>query len=109
MGTVVTLSAVPGEQNTFEGWTGGVCNEFGTCQDEKLCADTGTCQVTLTHDFEVRAHFVATRYPVTIVATGNGSGNIHETPGETVGTPPLLGAAAATRASPVLRRLWQRS
>ena len=105
----MTLSAVPGEQNTFEGWTGGVCNEFGTCQDEKLCADTGTCQVTLTHDFEVRAHFVATRYPVTIVATGNGSGNIHETPGETVGTPPLLGAAAATRASPVLPRSRQRS
>ena len=89
VGTVVTLTAVPGEQNTFEGWTGGVCVEPGTCQDAPLCAGTGTCQVTLTQDFEVWAHFVATRYPVTIVATGNGSGNIHETPGETVGTPPL--------------------
>ena len=90
VGSVVTLTAVPGEQNTLQGWTGGVCNEVGACQGAKICADTETCQVTLTHDFEVWAHFVATRYPVTIVAEGNGSGNIHETPGESFGTPPLV-------------------
>ena len=89
VGTVVTLTAVPGEQNTLQGWTGGVCNEFGACQGAKICADTETCQVTLTHDFEVWAHFVATRYPVTIVAEGNGDGIIEETPEETFGTPRL--------------------
>ena len=77
VGTVVTLTAVPGEQNTFEGWTGGGCS------------GVGTCQVTMTEDIEVRPNFVATRYPVTIVAEGNGDGIIQETPGETFGTPRL--------------------
>jgi List-Bact-rpt repeat protein len=77
VGTVVTLTAVPGEQNTFEGWTGGGCSGLGTCQ------------VTMTEDIEVRPNFVATRYPVTIVPEGNGDGIIQETPGETFGTPRL--------------------
>ena len=76
-GTVVTLTAVPGEQNTFEGWTGGGCT------------GVGTCQVTMTEDIEVRPNFVATRYPVTIVAEGNGDAIIEETPEETFGTPRL--------------------
>ena len=77
VGTVVTLTAVPGAQNTFEGWTGGGCT------------GVGTCQVTMTEDIEVRPNFVATRYPVTIVAEGNGDGIIEETPGETFGMPRL--------------------
>jgi len=76
-GTVVTLTAVPGEQTTFEGWTGGGCT------------GVGTCQVTMTEDIEVRANFVATRYPVTIVTVGNGRGVIFEPSGETFGTPRL--------------------
>lgn len=76
-GTVVTLTAVPGEQNTFEGWTGGGCT------------GVGTCQVTMTEDIEVRPNFVATRYPVNIVAEGNGDAIIEETPEETFGTPRL--------------------
>jgi len=76
-GTVVTLTAVAGEQNTFEGWTGGGCT------------GVGTCQVTMTEDIEVRPNFVATRYPVTIVAEGNGDGIIQETPGQSFGTPRL--------------------
>ena len=88
VGTVVTLTAVPGEQNTFEGWSGN-CTGSGTCQVETACAGTGTCQVTLTQDFQVEARFVATRYPVTIAAVGNGSGGISEPADHTVGTPPL--------------------
>ena len=88
-GTVVTLTAIPGEQNTFNGWT-GVCIQAGSCQVETACTGTGPCQVTLTQDFEVRPNFVATRYPVTVVGAGNGSGTIHEPPGAAFGQPPLI-------------------
>ena len=87
-GTVVTLTAVPGEQNTFEGWT-GVCIQAGSCEVVTACTGTGPCQVTLTQDFEVRPNFVATRYPVTIVGAGNGTGTIHEPLGGAFGTPLL--------------------
>jgi len=76
-GTVVTLTAVPGEQNTFEGWTGGGCT------------GTGDCQVTMNQDIDVRPNFVATRYPVTIVGAGNGEGFIHEPLGFAFGSPPI--------------------
>ena len=78
-GTVVTLTAVPGEQNTFGGWSGGGCT------------GTGDCQVTVNQDnIEVRPNFIATRYQVTIVGAGNGTGTIHEPLGGAFGQPPII-------------------
>ena len=76
-GTVVTLTAVPGVENTFEGWTGAGCT------------GTGECQVTLNQNISVRPNFVATRYPVTIIGAGNGQGSIREPLGQAFGTPPI--------------------
>ena len=78
-GTVVTLTAVPGEQNTFGGWSGGGCT------------GTGDCQVTVDQDnIEVRPNFIATRYQVTIVGAGNGTGTLHEPLGGAFGDPPII-------------------
>lgn len=64
-GTMVTLSATPAPGSAFGGWSGGGCS------------GPGTCQVTLSGDSTVTAHF--TPPPPTIGSFAPGHGGIHAT------------------------------
>ena len=75
-GTVVTLSATPGTQNTFGGWSGA-------------CTGTGLCEVLLDQNRTVGVTFNPTRYTVTLQGAGNGSQHVFEPTGEGLGSPPL--------------------
>lgn len=67
-GVTVTLSAAPGAESVFAGWSGGGC--------------TGTelCIVTTNNATSVIATFTRKRYTVTVDPGGNGAGIVTSTP-----------------------------
>ena len=64
---MVTLTAVPGANSVFAGWTGGGC------------AGMGSCVVTVTASTNVAAQFMA-RHTLTVVPGGGGSGAVTSSP-----------------------------
>src|SRR4029077_3552256 len=67
-GTVVTLTATPAANATFDGWTGGGCS------------GTGPCTLTLTAHTTVTASFSVRRLPLSISRQGLGSGTVTSSP-----------------------------
>ncbi len=64
-GTLVTLTATPLFDGTFDGWTGA-------------CAGQGlTCHVEMTMDSEVAARTIAKTYTLTVRGGGNAFGQVH--------------------------------
>ena len=93
-GTPVVLTAAPGANSRFTGWSGGGCS------------GTGSCTVTLTTATTVTATFAPVPVVLTIVPAGTGSGTATSSPagidcGATCsasfasGTPVTLTASAA--------------
>jgi hypothetical protein len=68
MGTIVTLTAMPGAHSMFAGWTGGGCS------------GTGTCTTTLAAAMTIDAAFALVPYALTVVPSGPGSGTVTSTP-----------------------------
>lgn len=71
-GTSVTLSASPGGNSTFTGWSGA-------------CSGTGTCQVLMNQVRNVEATFAdgvtpPVRHELTVIRSGNGQGTVASTP-----------------------------
>ncbi|HYL12830.1 MAG TPA: hypothetical protein VEV41_07330, partial [Terriglobales bacterium] len=66
-GTTVTLTATPAAGSTFAGWSGA-------------CAGTGTCNVTMNSAQSVTATFNAVTFPLSVTATGTGSGSVTSAP-----------------------------
>jgi Divergent InlB B-repeat domain len=62
--TEVTLTAIPGTESAFGGWSGGGCS------------GTGSCTVTMSSDQSVIAKFVPATHTLTVSAGGAGSGTI---------------------------------
>ncbi len=67
-GTVVTLTATPAANATFDGWTGGGCS------------GTGPCTLTLTANTTVTANFSVRRFTLSISLQGLGSGTVTSSP-----------------------------
>jgi hypothetical protein len=67
-GTLVVLTATPGVDMTFTGWSGSGCT------------GTGTCTVTMDAARTVTATIVPPMYTLTVTATGNGQGYVGFTP-----------------------------
>ncbi len=67
-GTVVTLTATPAANATFDGWTGGGC------------AGTGACTLTLTADTTVTARFNVRRVTLSVGRQGTGGGTVTSSP-----------------------------
>jgi hypothetical protein len=65
-GTKVTLTATPGANSTFTGWSGG-------------CAGTGTCTVTVSAATTVTATFTPI-YALTVTESGTGTGTVSSSP-----------------------------
>jgi hypothetical protein len=65
--TLVTLSASPGTDSTFSGWSGA-------------CTGTGTCQVTMNSDKSVTANFNPSTYTLDVSKTGTGTGTVTSNP-----------------------------
>ena len=66
--TQVTLTATPGTNYSFGGWSGG-------------CSGTGSCSLTLTAAESVTAAFNAVaKYSVTVTEAGTGTGTVTSTP-----------------------------
>lgn len=97
-GTLVTLTATPGAQSLFTGWSGA-------------CTGSGTCAVTMDQASNVTATFTLQSYGVTVTRAGNGAalGTVTSTPtgincGATcsqaypANTPVILTASVATGA-----------
>ena len=61
VGTTVTLTATPGANYVFSGWTGGGCS------------GTSTCTVTMNNAVNVTAAFTLNTYPLTVTVTGSGT------------------------------------
>jgi Tol biopolymer transport system component len=66
-GTVITLTANPGPNSTFTGWSGD-------------CTGTGTCQVTMDAARSVTATFALVPHLLTVTKAGTGSGTVTSTP-----------------------------
>jgi hypothetical protein len=62
-GTAVALSATPGTDAVFNGWTGG------------YCVGTGTCSFALTQDSNVGATFTQ-QYNLSVAKSGGGTGTV---------------------------------
>jgi hypothetical protein len=62
--TMVTLTATPGSESAFAGWSGGGCS------------GTGSCTVMMSSDQTVTAIFVPTRHTLTVLRAGRGSGSV---------------------------------
>ncbi|HEX4423434.1 MAG TPA: hypothetical protein VH165_36245 [Kofleriaceae bacterium] len=69
-GAGVTLTAVPDDDSTFTGWSGGGCTGTDT-----------TCTVTVGMSVQVTAEFTINRFTLTVTKTGTGSGTVMSTPG----------------------------
>jgi hypothetical protein len=67
-GTVVTLTAVPGTNSTFTGWSGGGCS------------GTSTCTVTMNADTAVTATFAVAVHTLTLSTGGTGAGKLTSSP-----------------------------
>ena len=67
-GSVVTLTATPAANATFDGWTGGGC------------AGTGPCTLTLTADTTVTARFSVRRFTLSVTLEGLGGGTVTSSP-----------------------------
>jgi len=67
-GTVVTLTATPAANATFDGWSGGGC------------AGTGPCTLTLTTDTTVTARFSVRRFTLAVTLEGLGGGTVTSSP-----------------------------
>ena len=67
-GTVVTLTATPAANATFDGWTGGGCS------------GTGPCTLTLTADTTVTARFSVRRFTLSVTLAGFGGGTVTSSP-----------------------------
>src|SRR5437667_885996 len=67
-GTVVTLTATPAANATFDGWTGGGCS------------GTGPCTLTLTADTTVTARFNVRRVTLSVSRQGTGGGTVTSSP-----------------------------
>ena len=85
IGTVVALTATPGNGHTFSGWGGGVCT--GT---------TNPCTVTMSGARTVTATFTAGQYTVTVNGTGDGSGRVLSQPGLPTGIDCTITNGSAT-------------
>ncbi len=66
-GTMVTLTATPGVDSTFAGWSGA-------------CTGTGTCTVTVNSAIAVTATFNLLQHTLTAAAAGTGGGVITSNP-----------------------------
>ena len=66
-GAAVTLTAKPGTNYTFAGWTGA-------------CSGTASCSVNMTSAQTVGAKFSISSYPLTVTAPASGSGTITSSP-----------------------------
>jgi hypothetical protein len=66
-GTVVTLTATPGPNSTFTGWSGD-------------CSGTAACTVTMDTAHNVTATFEPSSFALQVVITGTGSGSVASTP-----------------------------
>ncbi len=66
-GTVITLTATPGTDQAFTGWSGGGCT------------GTGTCVVTISGDTAVAATFEPPK-TLTVSMLGNGGGTVTSSP-----------------------------
>ena len=62
--TIVTLSATPGADSAFAGWSGGGCS------------GSGSCTVMMTSDQAVTAIFVPTPHTLRVSRAGAGSGSV---------------------------------
>jgi alpha-tubulin suppressor-like RCC1 family protein len=67
-GTVVTLTAAPGVNSLFAGWTGGGC------------AGTGTCAVTMAANTSIGARFDLLTFPLAVARSGSGVGTVTSSP-----------------------------
>ena len=67
-GSVVTLTATPAANATFDGWTGGGC------------AGTGPCTLTLTANTTVTARFSVRRFTLSVTLEGFGGGTVTSSP-----------------------------
>ena len=68
-GTTVTLSAAPAPfSSTFTGWSGAGCS------------GTGTCVVPINQAQNVTATFTQVTYPLTIIESGTGTGQVTSSP-----------------------------
>lgn len=68
-GTVMVLTAMPGDGSSFAGWSGP-------------CTDTSaTCTFTVKADVTVGAAFDRRRHTIAVVTAGNGAGTVSSTPG----------------------------
>ena len=65
--SVITLSAAPEANFTFQGWGGA-------------CSGTANCTVTMDDNKTVTATFVSTNVRLTLTKTGNGSGTVSSNP-----------------------------
>jgi hypothetical protein len=68
VGTVVTLTASPGSNTNFSGWSGGGCS------------GTGTCVVTLDSAKDVIATFALKKFSLNIVKAADGAGTVTSVP-----------------------------
>ena len=66
-GSVVTLTAAPGQYSVFDGWSGG-------------CSGTGVCQVTMNAAKTVSATFTLQTFPLAVAKNGNGTGAVTSSP-----------------------------
>jgi|GEM_PF-903326 len=66
--TVVTLTAVPAYQSTFDGWSGAGCS------------GTGTCTLTLDAVKSVTATFTLNKFTLSVNKIGTGSGTVTSSP-----------------------------
>jgi hypothetical protein len=66
-GTVVTLTATPGVDSTFAGWSGG-------------CSGTGGCTVTVNAAIAVTATFTLRQHTLTATTAGTGGGAVTSNP-----------------------------
>jgi hypothetical protein len=66
-GSVVTLTAAPGQYSVFDGWSGG-------------CSGTGACQVTMNAATTVSATFTLQTFPLAVAKNGSGTGAVTSSP-----------------------------
>jgi phospholipase C len=66
-GTQVSLTASPGANSMFSGWSGA-------------CSGTGACLVTLAHSASATANFSATAFTLSVTLPGTGTGTVISSP-----------------------------